>query len=145
MCSRVDLPEPDGPTSATISPGRTWRSARLITSRKPLPAWRKRCWTFFNSSAGLLIAQRLDRIEPGRAPGRIERRQQGQYQRHDDDQRHFDGIDDRRQLGEEVHRLVEQWHTGQPLEPAPDGLDVDDERGAECAADERPNDADAGA
>src|SRR5688572_30965471 len=64
MCSRVDLPEPEGPTSATISPGRTWRSARLITSRKPLPAWRKRCWTFRNSSAGSLIAQRLDRIEP---------------------------------------------------------------------------------
>src|SRR3546814_14958700 len=91
MCSRVDLPAPEGPTSATISPPATLKEASCSTSRL-LRAWRKtrrtprssRPWplrlpTLLRSLiAPLLIAERLDRIEPRGPPGGIERRQEGQ-------------------------------------------------------------------
>ena len=100
-CSSVDLPAPDGPTSATISPGRSdeidavqhreldaalagrrWRTLRAIRA----PVGRANPRTRF--AARSFVAQPLDRIEPGGAPGRVERREERQRQRH-----HHDGGD----------------------------------------------------
>src|SRR3546814_20094882 len=88
MCSRVDLPAPEGPTSATISPPATLKEASCSTSRL-LRAWRKtrrtprssRPWPFRLPTllrsliAPLLIAARPDRIEPRRPPCGREPRQ----------------------------------------------------------------------
>ena len=72
ICSSVDLPAPDGPTSATISPAATSRSAPLQHRQRRRPgdvsAARR---PQLDRTAPSLIAQRLDRIEPGGAPGRV--------------------------------------------------------------------------
>src|SRR3546814_1494128 len=106
MCSRVDLPAPEGPTSATISPPATLKEASCSTSRL-LRAWRKtrrtprssRPWplrlpTLLRSLiAPLLIAERLDRIEPRGPPGGIERRQEGQRQGDPHDEGDLERVD----------------------------------------------------
>ena len=80
-CSSVDLPAPDGPTSATISPGRS-ASVDAAQHRQLDAAPGGRCARRRAARAPRrrrsLIAQRLDRIEPRRAPGRVERRQERQ-------------------------------------------------------------------
>src|SRR5690349_2296903 len=101
MCSRVDLPEPDGPTSATISPRRMTKLASWMTSSR-LPPWAKvrvmpdAARTTLSTS---LIAQRLDGIEPRGPPGGVERRQEGKAERHRDHQDHVLWLNDRRQRG----------------------------------------------
>ena len=116
MCSSVDLPAPDGATSATDSPGKIARSAPFRTVSVPspspvvafdhvqeqdraslllLPRHLARASTMVS-----FVAQRLDRIEARRAPGRIERRQEGQHQRHHDDR---DGLA-RVHLGRQLRR-----------------------------------------
>ena len=87
MCSSVDLPAPDGPTSATISPGSTVKSRRRAARRARAPACLEaagddRAARARDAPLPSLIAQRLDRIEPRGPPGRIERRQERQHQRH---------------------------------------------------------------
>ena len=93
MCSRVDLPVPDGPISATISPGAIDNDAPRNISRRLRPCRKPRTIPSRDNAAGSLIAQRLDRIEPRRPPGRIDRRQQRQRQRHANNRDDLHGID----------------------------------------------------
>src|SRR5689334_11112982 len=82
-CSNVDLPAPDGPTRATLSPLASRSEIRRSTSRLS-PACLNVRTTDLSSSTGSLIAERFDGIEPRRAPGRIERRQERQAEGHGD-------------------------------------------------------------
>src|SRR5258708_520045 len=104
-CSRVDLPAPDGPTSATISPDRSASDAPRSTGSFDA-AWLNVRSTARSSSDGAsLIAQRLDRIEPRRAPRRIERREERQRKAHADDEDNFCRIDLGRKLAQEIDLL----------------------------------------
>src|SRR6185369_9585940 len=82
-CSRVDLPEPDGPRSATISPGFTSRLTPRRTSMV-VPPWVKLRLRSRVTSAASLIAKHLDRIGVRRPT----RREQGRRedQQHGNDQ-----------------------------------------------------------
>ena len=93
-CSRVDFPAPDGPTSATISPG-SQREIDPIQHASSVPACLKTRRTPRSSSAApsairrSFVAQGLDRVEPRRAPGRIERSEERQSERHRHDRGDF--------------------------------------------------------
>src|SRR3546814_4521043 len=101
MCSSVDLPAPEGPTRATISPPATLKEAPDSTSRRlraclntrrtPRSSrpWPLRLPTLLRSllTAPLLITEGLHRIEPRGAPGGVERRQEGE----DEGEAHHDG------------------------------------------------------
>src|SRR3990172_6933493 len=145
MCSNVDLPEPDGPTKATISPRATASVAPRSTARR-LPPWTKvrsilsRART---ASAALFIAQRLDRIEPRRAPRRIERGQERQPQGAAADRGHVPCLDDRRQLRQEIELVREQRGSGELLQPLANRFDVLGESQAEAEPQRRADDADA--
>ena len=66
ICSRVNLPEPDGPVSATISPGSSENETPFRTSSEVPPCSKVRRTS--RSTRTSLIPQRLDRIEPRRPP-----------------------------------------------------------------------------
>src|SRR4051812_5945767 len=117
--SRVDLPEPEGPSKATISPAPTLRSMPRRTWMVT-PAWTKLRLRPVTSSASL-IAKHLHRIGVRRLPGRIEGREEAQHQRHDDDRGDFDRIGLGRQIGEKADRGIPEILTG-------DGLDRDHHR-----------------
>src|SRR5579884_4118126 len=97
-CSKVDLPAPDGAISATDWPDYRARSTprRISSSVSPPP----KCFsTACSHSAGVapsFIAQRLDRIEPRRPPGWIERGGERQRHGHDHDGDHVRRLDARR-------------------------------------------------
>src|SRR5712691_13383411 len=77
--SRVVFPVPDSPSTATISPRSTARSSPHSTSTRPpggpkllcSPAQRR-----IGSPNGLLVAQRLRRVELRGPPGGVEGRQE---------------------------------------------------------------------
>src|SRR5579875_437363 len=82
-CSMVDLPEPEGPRRATISPFATCRSTPRSTSMVT-PACvklRRRPRT----SRMSLIAQDLDRVRVRRPPGGIEGEKEARADGDDDD------------------------------------------------------------
>src|SRR3546814_18466804 len=100
--SIVDLPEPDGPSSATISPAFTVRSTPRSTWMV-CPPWvklrfRLRIWSTS------LIAQHLYGIGTRRLPRRIERGEEGKHHGHDDDRDDFDRIG----LGRKLRRSAER-------------------------------------
>src|SRR5262245_52704429 len=109
MCSSVDLPEPDGAIRAIDWPAQAASSAPLRISSVTSPCWYRRsipCTYKTGVSAAMVrisfVAQRFDRIEPRRPPGRINRRQQGEHERHHDDGRGFADIHLRGQLRQEI-------------------------------------------
>ena len=132
-CSRVDLPEPDGPSSATISPGcdvevdaaqhldgdvalgeaalePAGLEDRLTHSAAPGPG---RCW-------------------PPSAPGRGSRGTSGPASI-DDDRRDLERVGLRRQLGQEADRRVPQILAGHELDevrPRPGGRTGRSRRGS---------------
>src|SRR5215510_6408095 len=115
MCSSVDLPQPEGPTSATSSPRRTASDTPRSTSSLAAP-WSKLRLTPLRTrtpSARSFIAQGLHGIEPRRPPGRIEGRREGERERQHHDERDLAEIDNRRLPREEVD-----------VEPTADALDV---------------------
>src|SRR5271169_7165747 len=128
-CSNVDLPAPDGPTSATISPGRKARSTPFSTLSS-VPASRKTRRTSRNSSAapagipGSLVAQGFDRVEPGGAPGRVESGEEGEGERHNHDSGDLAGVDARRNAGEEIDLGGKQIGADDSLKYLPDRFDV---------------------
>src|ERR1700733_1907269 len=104
-CRSVDLPAPDGAISATDWPGKSssdapFRTSTVVSARpyRRSTASRlsaaTRAWSF--------IAQRLDRIEPGCAPGRIDRGRQRQDQGYGDDGENVGHFDARGQLRQEI-------------------------------------------
>src|SRR3569623_971853 len=104
-CSIVDLPEPEGPSSATISPGLIVRFTPRSTSIVTPPCSKLRV-RFVRRTTGctgaLLIAQHLDRIRARRLARRIERSKEAHPQRQQTDRGHFRGIGAARQVGEET-------------------------------------------
>src|SRR5262249_5575249 len=71
MCSMVDLPLPDWPTRATISPACRSSDTPRNTSSRRSPCTKVRLMS--RNASGLLMAQSLDRLDPGAAPGPISR------------------------------------------------------------------------
>ncbi len=67
-CSKLDLPEPDGPIRPTTSPGKTSRSTPFSTSNSPSPVTYVRRIPL-RLRTGSLIPQRLDRIDAGGLQG----------------------------------------------------------------------------
>src|SRR5580692_7414774 len=126
-CRSVDFPAPDGAISATDWPGASSSDAPFRTSTvvSPRPYRRStassvsaatRAWSF--------IAQRLDRIELGRAPGRIDRRRKRQDQRDRDDREHVRHFDARGQLRQEIELRRKEIGAGDPAQTLADRLDV---------------------
>src|SRR5262245_53680622 len=124
MCRSVDLPQPEGPTSATSSPGRTTSETPRSTSSRA-PPWSKLRLTCLRTrmpSALSLIAQGLHRIEPRSPPGRVDRGREGESQGEHHDQRDLPNIDDCRQPREEVDDARERKVVLEAAEPAADAL-----------------------
>src|SRR5690606_25703886 len=115
-CSIVDLPDPEGPSSATISPRRsdalTPRSTSMVTS-----PWQKLRFSSTSSSATSLIAQHLHGIGIRRLVSGIERREKAEDDHHDDDSGNLDRVGLRRQFGEETDRRVPQRATRDEFDP----------------------------
>src|SRR5579859_6786588 len=129
-CRRDDFPEPEGPTSPTISPAETVRSAPLSTSSGPCPvAYTGRRPS--TASTGSLIAKRLNWIEARGPPGRQQGEQEGGGQGPDRDPGHLEPIDLGRHVGEEIDVGVEDLDTRHPFDEALDGLDVQAEHQTE--------------
>src|SRR5579872_6660900 len=135
-CRRVDFPAPDGPTSATISPLARFSETPRSTSRL-WPACLKVRTTPSSASADSLITERLDRIEPRRAPGGIERREERQAEgqgHHADD---VGRVDLRGNAGKEIELRREDIEPQVGLEKGPDRRDVRGELDADDEARER--------
>src|SRR3954471_9811815 len=89
--SKVDLPEPEGPSNATISPGAIDRFTPRRTWIVSPPCSKLRVRPVVARTASL-IAKHLDRIGAGGARCRIERREEGQQQGDRHDHRDLDRI-----------------------------------------------------
>src|SRR5262245_32525558 len=89
-CSSVDLPTPDAPITATLSPGSTVSDTprRTRTTSGPIRYSRSSSSATRRGSVerGSLIAKHLDRVELGRAPSGRERGEKRDDQRGADDQ-----------------------------------------------------------
>src|SRR5262245_6513276 len=109
MWSSDDLPAPEGPTRATISPGRTDRltclkmSSLIPPCAKALATSRSSRTVSIGGFIGSLVTQRFHRIELGGAAGGIERREEGQRQRHHGDE---DGLVEIH-LGRQLRQIIE--------------------------------------
>src|SRR3546814_15358565 len=79
-CSMVDLPEPDGPNSATISPGMMSRLTPHRTWMVASPC-RKLRLRFLRLTTGSLIAQNLDRVGARGLHFRLDPRQEAEHHR----------------------------------------------------------------
>src|SRR6266446_9164728 len=143
ICSRVDFPAPDGPIRATSSPGLMASETSWTTSSRPEPCWKLRV-TFWRANTGSLIAKGLDRIEPRRTPGGVKGGEKRENKRHDHDDRHFTGIHDRRQLGQEIDGVGKQLRAQQVLHRLADRFDVIGEGKPETETGRRAGDPDAG-
>src|SRR5690554_3375987 len=89
ICKSVDFPAPDGATSATISPRATSRFAPFSTV---ISASLPRLYIFSSPvrrSTGSLIAQRLHRVHPRRAPCRKNRDNKRERERERDRRHHI--------------------------------------------------------
>ena len=88
---------PTGRPARRSRPARTTRSApledvELAAALGIVRSTLRSSRTVSSAPASSFVAQRLHRIEPGGAPGGIERRQEGQRQRHHDDDDGLAGI-----------------------------------------------------
>src|ERR1700722_14847121 len=126
-CRSVDFPAPDGAISATDWPGASSSDAPFRTSTVVSPRPYRRS-TLSSVSAATracsFIAQRLDRIELGRAPGRIDRRSERQDQRNRDDRENVRRFDARGQLRQEVELRRKEIGASDPAQTLADRLDV---------------------
>src|SRR5579871_994964 len=110
-CSIVDLPEPEGPSSATISPGAIAKSTPRSTSIRTPPCSKLRArlrTATTGSTCASLIAQHLDGVGVRRLPRWIERREEAEHQCHHADHRDLHRVGPARQLGEEADRGIPQ-------------------------------------
>src|SRR3569623_3152830 len=104
-CSMADLPDPEGPSKATISPSPTVRATPRNTLRVS-PPWLKLRGSPVTSRMGLFIAQHLHRIGARRLVGRVERGEEARDQRDDGNDDDLDRIGLRGQLVEETERRI---------------------------------------
>src|SRR5271166_5266523 len=142
-CRSVDFPAPDGAISVTDWPGESSRLAPFRTSIvvSPRPYLRStRSSVSAATRAASFIAQRLDRIELGGAPRRIDGRRQGQDQRHRDHGDDVARFDAGGKLRQEIEFGGKEIGAGDPAQALADRLDVvrdeEAEREAHRGADE---------
>src|SRR3546814_2373681 len=111
-CNSVDLPEPEGPSSATISPRCNCpsmpRSTSIVT-----PAWVKLRRRPVRERVASVIAQHLHRIGVRGLERGIERREEAEQDRHHRDADDLDRIGLRRQFGQEADRGRSEEHTSE--------------------------------
>src|SRR5689334_23283369 len=124
--SSVDLPDPDGPSSATISPGATSRSTPRNTSIVTSP-WVKLRLRPLVTRTGSLIAQDLHWVGACSPVGGIKRREERQHQRGQHDRGHLDRIGLRRQIGEKANRRIPEVLPRQLLDCIDDPLTEEEE------------------
>src|SRR3546814_13705590 len=96
----VELPDPDGPSSATISPGMMSRLTPHRTWMVASPCWKLR-FKFLRLTIGSLITQNLYRIGARGLHRRIKRCQEAEHQRQRDNSCHFPWVGARGQSAEE--------------------------------------------
>src|SRR3569623_694514 len=113
-CNKVDLPEPEGPRSATISPSAIAKSIPRSTSIVSPPWLNARVRPVVARTASF-IAQDLYRIGARRFERRVERREEGQKQRDRDDSDDLYRVGLRRELGQEPDRRIPQILPRHPL------------------------------
>src|SRR5580693_2392745 len=126
-CRSVDFPAPDGAMSATDWPDDSSRLAPFRTSTVVSPRPYRRSTDSRVSAATRatsFITQRLDRIELGRAPGRIDRRRERQDERNRDDRENICHFDSRGQLRQEIKFGRKEIGAGDPAQTLADRLDV---------------------
>src|SRR4051794_35730633 len=125
MCSSVDLPEPDGATSATDCPAQSASLApsRIVSAASPCKYCRFISWRSMTGTSSApcsrsispsLVPQRFDGIEARGAPRRVQCRKERQRQRHDDDGRGLADVDLGGQLRQEIELWRKQLGAGQP-------------------------------
>src|SRR5262245_56359255 len=124
MCSSVDLPQPDGPTSATSSLCLTASETPRSTSSRTAPCAKLRLTPLRTSTSLLrsLIAQGLHRVEPRCTPSGIERCRERKRQRQRHDERYLSETDDGRNLGQEINDAPPRQVVLDAGEPAADAL-----------------------
>src|SRR5205085_731086 len=143
-CSNVDLPAPDGPTRATLSPLPRRKEIPRSTSSLS-PACLNVRTTPSSSSAGSLITERLDGIDLSRAPGRIERRQERQAEGHGDYAQDIGGVDLGGDAREKIELRREDIEVQIALEEVANGSDMRRELDADNEPRDRAGEANAGA
>src|SRR5262245_7884990 len=79
MWSRVDLPTPEAPTTATVPPALAVRPPPFSTRAGSGPMRYSRSRSSATRSASL-IAQHLHGVESARAPGGRQRREEGDHE-----------------------------------------------------------------
>src|SRR5690349_397917 len=120
-CSKVDLPDPDGPNSATISPGATRRSTPRRTSMVTSP-WVKLRLSPRVSRTASLITEHLHGVRACRLVRRIERREEREDQRDQNDCGNLERIGLRWQIGQEPHGGIPEILAGNLLDRVHDVL-----------------------
>src|SRR5450755_3232737 len=146
-CKSVLLPDPDAPTTATLSPRSTARSIPRSTGTSSGPPRYvlvsvRHSRTGAVTSAASLIAQRFGRIDFCRPPAWIERRQQRERQRNQRDQRDVAALEIGRELADVVNALVEKLDAERSLDRGHDRPDVERQRDTPDDTDKRPGDSD---
>src|SRR5450631_3584968 len=124
-CSSVLLPDPHAPTTATRSPARTQKSMPSSSGTSSVPL-RYVLVSPRHSRTGTssFIAQRLGRIDFGRVPARVDRREQRERQRDHRNQRYVVAEQVRRQFADVVHALVQELDAEHALDERHDSTDV---------------------
>src|SRR5690349_22110030 len=120
-CSSVDLPDPDGPSKATISPGATSRSTPRSTSIVTSP-WVKLRLSPRVTRTGSFIAEHLDRIGARGLVRGVECREEREDQRDQHDGRELDRVGLGGKVGEEPNRGIPQVLPGELLDRINDVL-----------------------
>src|SRR5687767_1092774 len=98
---------------ARSMPRRTW----IVTSPWTKLRLRPRVWR-----TGSLIAKHLHRVGRGRLPRRVDRREEAEHQRGDDDRCNFERVGLRRHFGQEADRGVPDVLAAGPLKGGGDLL-----------------------
>src|SRR6185369_9300001 len=143
----VLLPDPDAPTTASVSPRpsvrstpcRTWTSIR----EPPLPSMKRLCSAraTMTSPPGSLIAERFGGLQPARAPARIDRRDEREDERDDRDRDDVALLRIARHAADQVDAARQERDVQQALDRRDDHVDVERDQQAEADSGQRADDS----
>src|SRR5439155_14421187 len=147
-CSKVLLPDPEAPTTATRSPAPTSKSTPISTGtssgplryvlRRPRHPSTDTC----ARAASSFIPECLGRIHARRAPARIDRGGEREEQRDQRDGDHIAALQVGRQIADVVNGLIEKLNVERALDGGNDRIDIERGQHAGDDADQRADDAD---
>src|ERR1700681_1659189 len=143
-CKRVLLPDPDAPTIATRSPGKTARSTPSSTGTSSGPP-RYVLVSARHSRTGValsFITQRLRRIDFRGAPARVQRRKERKRERDQRDQRDVAALQVGGQLADVIDALVQKLNAERAFDCRHDGSYIERQRDAARDSDNRADDPD---